>query len=163
MVVPRPTNPTFNSLNPKELSRQCYLEFQMLFNRLCELRTALKDQGEEDTMFINIEESKNERIVNLFYQTPKMRLDYSCFRELCFVNKRMQKTRFKRLLVLFCGINSEGKTVIFGVALLQDESQKDLEFAIKSFLNAVKFQPGCFLIERNSVLRKAFETSFLEH
>lgn len=79
---------------------------------------ALKDQGEEESMHINLEESTSQRIVNLFYQTPKMRMDYSCFKEVVFVNKRMQHTRFKRLLVLFCGINSEGKTVVFGVAFL---------------------------------------------
>jgi len=32
-------------LDPKEVARKCYMEFQMLFNRLCELRSALKNKG----------------------------------------------------------------------------------------------------------------------
>jgi hypothetical protein len=50
-----------------------------------------------------------------------MKQDYSAFREVVFVNKRLQKTRFRRVLLLFCGINSEGKTIVFGVGLLQEE------------------------------------------
>ena len=60
-----------------------------------------------------------------------MRLDYACFKEVVFINKRVAKTRFNRLLVVFCGLNSEGKTVVFGVALLAEETQKDIEWALK--------------------------------
>jgi hypothetical protein len=124
------------------------MEFSMLQERLIELKTAL--DGEE--MVVSYEEG------NLFYQTPRMRLDYQCFKEVVFVNKRLTKTRFKRLLLIFCGLNSEGKTVVFGVALIHEESKKDLDFAIKCFFDAISPSlPDCFLIERNSVLRKAFE------
>lgn len=55
--------------------------------------------------------------------------NYKMYRDILFVNRRLAKTRFKRNLVLFCGVNSEGKTVVYGVALLKEDSQESYQFA----------------------------------
>ena len=49
-----------------------------------------------------------------------MRAEYERYQDFVFINKRLQKTRFRRDILLFCGVNAEGKTVVFGVALLKD-------------------------------------------
>lgn len=46
------------------------------------------------------------------------------------INFRLLKTRFKRSLMLFCGICGEGRTVIFAVAFLKDEKTTSVQFAI---------------------------------
>jgi hypothetical protein len=53
-----------------------------------------------------------------------MNSEFSRYPEIVFINRRLIKTRFRRNLVLFCGINSEGKTIVFGVAFLREESQQ---------------------------------------
>ena len=63
-----------------------------------------------------------------------MKADYHRYPDIVFLNKRLSKTRFRRNIVLFCGINSEGKTVVFGVAFLKEDTQFTYAFAIKSFL-----------------------------
>jgi|LakMenEpi03Aug12_release.lakeMendotaPanAssembly.Ray.scaffolds.fasta_scaffold4550257_1 hypothetical protein len=52
-----------------------------------------------------------------------MRIDYlRCFDAGVFLNFRLLRTRFKRNLLLFCGVGSEGKTLILAVAFLRDET-----------------------------------------
>lgn len=50
-----------------------------------------------------------------------MREAYSAYRDFVYVNRRLAKTRFKRNLLLFCGINHEGRTLIYGVSLLKED------------------------------------------
>ena len=62
-----------------------------------------------------------------------MRENYNLYRDFVFINRRLAKTRFKRNLVLFCGVNYDGKTIIYGVALLKEDTQENYQFAIHSF------------------------------
>lgn len=54
------------------------------------------------------------------------------------MNRRLVKTRFNRNLVLFCGVNNEGHTIVFAVALIKDDTQESYKFALESFLSTVK-------------------------
>jgi hypothetical protein len=40
---------------------------------------------------------------------------------------------------MFCGMNFEGKTVVFGVSLLKEDNQESYEFACQSFFKSVDF------------------------
>lgn len=74
---------------------------------------------------------------NLFYASCSMIENYLSFRDVVFVNKRFTKTRFNRVLVLFCGVNSSGKSVLFGVAILAKEDDESFEFAMTHFRQAL--------------------------
>ena len=54
-----------------------------------------------------------------------MRDNFNLYKDFVFINRRLAKTRFKRNLVLFCGVNSDGKTVLYGVALLKEDSPEN--------------------------------------
>jgi hypothetical protein len=54
-----------------------------------------------------------------------MREKYELYRDFVFINRRLTKTRFKRNLVLFCGVSAEGKTIIYGVAFLKEDNVED--------------------------------------
>ena len=86
---------------------------------------------------------------------------YQIYNEFVFINRRLIKTRFNRNLVLFCGVNNEGKTIVFGVSLIKDDNQDSYKFAIDNFLNsisnALQPPPKAFIIERVSQLKNAIE------
>jgi hypothetical protein len=65
----------------------------------------------------------------------------------------MVKTRFKRNLILFCGVDCHGKTVIFAVAFIKDEKLASYAFALQHFIRNQKL----FIIERCSALRDALK------
>lgn len=52
------------------------------------------------------------------------------YRDFVFINKRLVKTRFKRNILIFCGVNFDGKTVVYGVSLLKEDDQENFEFAV---------------------------------
>lgn len=52
------------------------------------------------------------------------------YQDFVFINKRLAKTRFKRNLVIFCGVNYDGKTVVYGISLIKEDNQESYEFAI---------------------------------
>lgn len=58
-------------------------------------------------MDIQFEESnQSSNVKNLYYQTPKMALDYQKWSDGgVFLNTRLVKTRFKRNLLVFCGVS----------------------------------------------------------
>ena len=91
-----------------------------------------------------------------------MNLNYSCYPEIVLINRRITKTRFRRNMIVFCGVDNEGKTIVLGVAFLKDDNIKDFQFAIKSFLSTRTDPPGCFSVERNSQLRDCLQKDWPE-
>ena len=78
--------------------------------------------------------------------------NYHTYRDIVFINKRFTKTRFNKILLLFCGINSYGKTVIFAVCMINKEDDESYEYAITHFKKSMADdnQPKFFIVERNS-------------
>jgi hypothetical protein len=70
----------------------------------------------------------------------------------------MSKTLFCRNLLLICGVNNEGRTTIFGVALIKEDVQEGFKFAVSSFLQSVSEAPRSIIIERLSTLKTSIET-----
>ena len=55
---------------------------------------------------------------NLFFSSYAMRENYLTYRDFVFVNKRFEKTRFGRGLLLICGISSTGRCILFAFAFI---------------------------------------------
>jgi len=86
-----------------------------------------------------------------------MLINFQNYPDVVFLNRKLMKTRFRRNLLLFCGVNASGKTIIQGVALLKEENLLNLKFAVEKFLEAGRqVVPACFIIERFSMLRTVF-------
>jgi len=87
-------------------------------------------------MVIEFEESHaSNHIKNLFYQTSQMLVDVQKWADAgVFINTRLIRTRFRRNLVLFCGVDHQGKTVIFAVALLKDEKIQSFSFCLQNVM-----------------------------
>ena len=88
----------------------------------------------------------------MFYKSYDMHEHYLTYRDIVFINKRFTKTRFNKIMLLFCGVNSQGKTVIFGVCFIAREDEDCYEYALSHFKSALASDgnPRTFIIERNS-------------
>lgn len=109
-------------------------------------------QLDKDSKFKVIKRGSNEDI-EMYWQSEEMAKSYAIYRDIVWVNRRMQRTRFSgRNLVMFCGVDSEGRTIVFGVSLLKDDSQDSYKFAIDSFLasHSPQLPPQTLLLERVS-------------
>ncbi|CDW80528.1 protein far1-related sequence 5-like [Stylonychia lemnae] len=130
-------------------------DFRVLVEKLVELKTA--DPNSLDYNTTRHPECQ-ARIINLYYQTKEMKQNYEFYQDFVFINKRLCKTRFKRNIILFSGVNFEGKTLIFGVALIKEDDIESYQFAVQSFLNSIESkEPQVIIIERQSMMKNAIE------
>ena len=51
-----------------------------------------------------------------------MKTQYELFNDFIFINRRIVKTRFMRNLVMVCGVSNEGRTLVFGVGLIKEDT-----------------------------------------
>ena len=95
---------------------------------------------------------------NLFFCSYGMRNNYLTYRDVVFINKRFIKTRFSRCLLMFCGVSSAGKSVLFAFTFLQKEDEESFDYAVEHFNKAlvVDCAPKVIILERNSQLKGAF-------
>lgn len=104
-----------------------------------------------------------------------MKQNYEIYRDFVFINRRLTTTRFKRNIIFFSGVNSEGKvsfiinnqyvlqTIIFGVSLIKEDNYECLNFAFQSFLNSVGVNtPHTIIIERQSTFKNVIESCIKE-
>ena len=60
---------------------------------------------------------------------------------------------------MFSGVDCEGKTVVFGISLIKEDSLENFSFAISSFFNSIEnLFPSTVIIERQSTLKNALES-----
>ena len=60
-----------------------------------------------------------------------MKENYNRYQDVVFLNRKIYRTRFNRKFLLFQGVDNEGRTTVFGVALAKDESVNDYKYALE--------------------------------
>ena len=99
---------------------------------------------------------------NLFFCTYSMRENYLTYRDIVFINKRFDKTRFSRSLVLICGVSNTGRNILFGFAFLAKEDDESFDFVALHFGKALakEYPPKIIIQERNSSLKSSLQKYF---
>ncbi|KAL6314835.1 hypothetical protein AAG906_029050 [Vitis piasezkii] len=68
----------------------------------------------------NVDEDNH--LANLFWADSTSKLDYSCFGDVLAFDTTYRTNAYKKPLVILVGINHHHQTIVFGCALLVDES-----------------------------------------
>ena len=99
---------------------------------------------------------------NLFFCSYAMRENYLSYRDIIFVNKRFEKTRFARSLVLICGVSSTGRCILLAFGFVTKEDEENFDFVATHFVKALAGSnpPKVIVIERNSMMRASFKKAF---
>ncbi|XP_027351036.1 protein FAR1-RELATED SEQUENCE 5-like [Abrus precatorius] len=77
-----------------------------------------------------------EQITNVFWADAKMVIDYGFFGEVVSLDTTYCTNRANRPLALFSGFNHYRGVVIFGAALLYDETAESFQWLFETFLEA---------------------------
>ncbi|TNV85437.1 hypothetical protein FGO68_gene15045 [Halteria grandinella] len=133
----------------------------MLRNMRC-LISALEELKSSDPQALNINTRKDPfgcDVTDLLFITKEMRRDYEIYHDIVFINRRLLKTRFHGNLILICGINNEGHSIVFAVGLIKDDTQESFKFILDSFFNEISSigLPQTVVIERLSQLKNAID------
>ncbi|XP_028094045.1 protein FAR1-RELATED SEQUENCE 5-like [Camellia sinensis] len=112
----------------------------------------MKDSSFHFTVQLDV----GEQITNIFWADPKMIIDYSLFGDFVSFDTTYRTHKDYRPLAVFVGFNNYRKTVIFGAALLYDETIASFEWLFKSFLDAMSGkQPKTIFTDQDPAMTKA--------
>ncbi|XP_015934769.3 protein FAR1-RELATED SEQUENCE 5-like [Arachis duranensis] len=83
-----------------------------------------------------IQLDNEEKITNIFWADARMVIDYAIFGDVITFDTTYCTNKENRPLGVFCGFNHHREIVIFGAALLYDESKESFIWLFESFLEA---------------------------
>ncbi|WJZ99619.1 hypothetical protein VitviT2T_018045 [Vitis vinifera] len=107
----------------------------------------------------NVDE--DNRLANLFWADSTSKLDYSCFGDMLAFDTTYQTNAYKKPLVILVGINHHHQTIVFGCALLVDESVSTYTWVLETFLDAMNNKKPLYVItDGDKAMRKAIKRIF---
>ena len=99
-----------------------------------------------------------EQITNVFWADAKMRLDYGYFGDVASLDTTYCTNRANRPLAIFSGFNHYRGAVIFGAALLYDESTESFKWLFETFLEAhMQKKPQTIFTDQDQAMAKALQ------
>ncbi|XP_010246204.1 PREDICTED: protein FAR1-RELATED SEQUENCE 5-like [Nelumbo nucifera] len=120
-----------------------------------------KLQMENSSSFHSIQLDAADRITNAFWADSRMVVDYHYFGDVVCFDTSFRINQDERPFASFVGVNHHRQIVIFGAALLYDETIESFKWVFESFLNAMGGKmPKTILTDQCEVMEKAIEHVF---
>ncbi|XP_042388073.1 protein FAR1-RELATED SEQUENCE 5-like [Zingiber officinale] len=99
---------------------------------------------------------EDDLITNIFWCDAKMRADYGNFGDVVCFDTTYRKNNEGRPIALFVGVNHHKQSIIFGAALLYDETSLTFEWLFDTFTKAMcEKKPITILTDQDAAMAKA--------
>ncbi|XP_047970122.1 protein FAR1-RELATED SEQUENCE 3-like [Salvia hispanica] len=100
-----------------------------------------KMQAENPGFFYAIQLDDDNRLSNVFWADARSRSAYSHFGDAVTFDTMYRPNQFQVPFAPFTGVNNHGQMVLFGCALLFDESEASFAWVFKTWLSAMNNRP----------------------
>ncbi|XP_047320397.1 protein FAR-RED IMPAIRED RESPONSE 1-like [Impatiens glandulifera] len=106
---------------------------------------------------------EDDLITNIFWTDAKMRADYVNFRDVISFDTTYRKNNEGRPIVLLVGVNHHKQSVLFGAALLYDETSLTFEWLFDIFTKAMGGKKSTtILTDQDAAMTKALASRWPE-
>ncbi|XP_057745349.1 protein FAR-RED ELONGATED HYPOCOTYL 3-like [Arachis stenosperma] len=103
----------------------------------------------------------DKRLEHLFWCDGTGRYDYNVFGDVLGFDARYGRNKYKCPLVIFLGVDHHMRTVVFGCAILSNESEGSYVWLLRAFLETMKGkQPKFVITDEDLTMRSAVSTVF---
>lgn len=120
-------------------------------------------QSEDPTFCYAVQLDEKDRPTNFFWTDGRSIFDYSCFGDSVLFDTTYRPSNYDIPFAPFIGINHHKQIVIFGAALILDETIESFYWLIKTFLEAMSGkQPKTILTDQCASMSKAIAMSMPE-
>ncbi|XP_072970800.1 protein FAR1-RELATED SEQUENCE 5-like isoform X1 [Typha angustifolia] len=121
------------------------------------LLNCFQDQSLENPLFYYaVQLDVEERISNIFWADAKMIIDYSHFGDVISFDVIFRNNKGFRPFASFVGFNHHGETVLFGAALLYDETFESFQWLFETFLHAMSGKkPKTIFTDQDGIIANA--------
>jgi zinc finger SWIM domain-containing protein 3 len=122
----------------------------------------INKQIEDPTFFYATEiDEEDGRLVNFFWADGQSIMDYTCFGDAVSFDTTFQTNKFEMPFAPFLGTNHHKQTVIFGAALLFDETIESFVWLFETFLKAMSGKyPSTIFTDQDAAMAGAIAYVF---
>eukprot|EP00257_Ricinus_communis_P017786 XP_015576308.1 protein FAR1-RELATED SEQUENCE 3 isoform X1 [Ricinus communis] len=122
-----------------------------------------KMQAENPGFFYAIQLDEDNRMANVFWADARSRTAYSHFGDAVTLDTNYRVNQYRVPFVPFTGVNHHGQPILFGCAMLQDDSEASFVWLFKTFLTAMNdHQPVSIMTDQDRAIQTAVSLVFPE-
>ena len=119
----------------------------------------LRKHSKNPSFFYAMQPDADDQITNVFWADIKMVMDYSDFGDVVCFDTSYKLHKDCRPFAPFIGINHHKQMVIFGAALLYDETLESYNWLFKTFIEAMSSKkPKTILTDQDAVMAEAINS-----
>ncbi|XP_077246401.1 protein FAR-RED IMPAIRED RESPONSE 1-like [Tasmannia lanceolata] len=107
------------------------------------------------TSLYGIELDEEQYLRNIFWADAKSRLDYTHFGDVVIFDTTYLTNKYHMPLATFVGVNHHGQSLLFGCALITDETTSSFVWVFKTWLRAMCGKPPKAIITNHDKAIKA--------
>lgn len=116
-------------------------------------------QLKNPSLFYAIQLDADDQITNVFWADAKMVVDYSDFGDVVCFDTTCRLYRDCRPFAAFIGVNHHKQMVVFGAALLYDETVESFKWLFRTFIEAMsRKKPKTILTEEDATISDAIDS-----
>jgi hypothetical protein len=115
-------------------------------------------QASDPAFYYAIQVDEEDRLSSVFWVDTRSRIAYNCFSDVVAFDTTYQVNQYKMPFAPFTGVNHHKQSVLFGCALLADETESTFIWLFTTWLEAMSGQqPGLIITDYDSAIRRAVE------
>ncbi|KAK2408219.1 protein FAR1-RELATED SEQUENCE [Trifolium repens] len=117
----------------------------------------LQNRQAQDSMFYySVQLDQESRLTNVFWRDGKSVVDYNCFGDVVIFDTTYRANKYNLICAPFVGVNHHMQNIMFGCALLFDESEVSFAWLFKTFLQSMgNQQPKTIFTAHDPAMAKA--------
>ncbi|XP_015889513.2 protein FAR1-RELATED SEQUENCE 5 [Ziziphus jujuba] len=120
-------------------------------------------QAENPAFFYAVQGDEDQCMSNIFWADPKARTNYTYFGDTVTFDTTYRSNRYRLPFAPFTGVNHHGQPVLFGCALLINESESSFVWLFETWLAAMSGRsPVSITTDHDRVIRLAVTQVFPE-
>lgn len=118
-------------------------------------------QTSDPAFYYAIQVDEEDRLSSVFWVDTRSRIAYNCFSDVVCFDTTYQVNQYKMPFAPFIGVNHHRQSVLFGCALLADESESTFIWLFTTWLEAMSGQqPGLIITDYDSAISRAVRSVF---
>ncbi|KAG7572582.1 Reverse transcriptase domain [Arabidopsis suecica] len=118
---------------------------------------------ENASFFYSMQLDEDDMITNIFWADDRSISDYNLFGDVVCFDTTYKTNGYDRPFAPFVGVNHHKQTIVFGAALLYDETTESFEWLFQTFLGAMSGkQPQTILTDQCAAMANAIGKVFPE-
>lgn len=118
-------------------------------------------QSREPAFYYTIQVDDEDRLSSVFWVDTRSRIAYNFFCDVVALDMMYQVNQYKMPFAPLTGVDHHKQSVLFGCALLTDETESTFTWLFTSWLEAMSGrQPGSIITDYDSAITRAVQNVF---